>query len=1376
MATVAALPPSLREKLTALARRIRLLRAVRGVSFVALVLLLTGSAALLLDAWLELPAVVRGLLLAGWLALGAFATVATVVVPLARSLRSEALAALIETKYPDLGERLTSAVELAGGADSAHGSPALIALLLQETDARTSRLDVFQAFPARFAAVLAGVAGLVTAAALSPALLWPQRYAQLGRRFLAPWEGAARVVPYRLEVAPGDVVAALGRPLTVSVRVLPLDGADPVLPRTATLVYTDAQQRTRRLPMVVERTDAFTFRLDRVAEDFTYAVEAGEAVSDPHAVTAVQPADLDPDRSTVTVTPPAYARDAVRTESAQGVADVTVLQHSRLHFDLAFTRPVVTAVLQWLPPAARENTVPRVIPVTLAADRQGGQVELPAAFGCSFQLVLEVEHGIRTEIGPRVLTVQPDEPPVFVKVTGLPAADAVPGRPAPPREDLRMVLPYDSVPLDVTVADDIGVAQLAVEYRVNDGPPAREAVRLPEANARQVSARHTFQLAERALKEGDVLRYRLRAEDNRNVPEAELGPNVSYHPADRWLTLKVARQAEPLRQQEIVAQRDEINQRLEAIKQDLLKEQRGLYKLREESRSQPALKPGQARALQQLRQENRASENALRELAKEAAETPALQALADRAMNVADQEMQRGDKALQAAQREDRPEPRDERLRATDRELTEALQRLDELRRANEQLAQERADQMRLEMLADRQQRLADQAFDRATHDPVKDAAKPRDAEEMKREQGELAEQLRRLAEQSEPLRKAVEAAKADRAKELAEKARDLAKSQRDLSAESQKGPEKTKLADLARQQQKLAGQAAELARETRQPAQAARTAPLKPEEPRKAAEALEKGDAGEALRHQDEAARDLERLAGDLQRAAEQARDPKEAARQLARVQDGVRQQLEEKVRTQDRKKPLAGQLQEVNEAQEGLRKAVEGLPVPPEQGPAREEQRRAVERAKQAEKALYKPNPREAETAMQEARAALERLADRLPSQEDRRRQAREEVGRLRQQQEEIKRQAEQIIKESKDKPDQLAKRLLDTTRRQAETTTRLGKTDTPEQRAQRDEARQALERAQSSLLGAKPEDIAATQEEARRQLEELEKALANRPAAPEKAGEPAPPQGLPRREQGEQARQLAQEQRRLLEEVRKLTEPTPAEAQQAGRQRQLEKQAGDLMQDVNRLAQQTGRAPQAQQAAQQAENSGRQAQAAMHQADDRQRQGNRGQTEQSRQQAAGSLDKAAEQLDRAAQELARGLSPAQQQTGQSVQQAQGEMGQAQTKLGENQGQAAQAAMQRAAQQLQQAAQQLAQQQQQSQPGTPSLPRQPPRGATGGGAPDLRTFGDDVKQYAGKRWGELPGELRTRIVQDLQARYGEDYARIIKLYFEQIADTKGK
>jgi hypothetical protein len=51
------------------------------------------------------------------------------------------------------------------------------------------------------------------------------------------------------------------------------------------------------------------------------------------------------------------------------------------------------------------------------------------------------------------------------------------------------------------------------------------------------------------------------------------------------------------------------------------------------------------------------------------------------------------------------------------------------------------------------------------------------------------------------------------------------------------------------------------------------------------------------------------------------------------------------------------------------------------------------------------------------------------------------------------------------------------------------------------------------------------------------------------------------------------------------------------------------------------------------------------------------------------------------------------------------------------------------------------------------------------------LAPFGE---KYKGKSWGELPGEIKTQILQDMKARYGEDYAKYIKLYFEQLADRK--
>jgi hypothetical protein len=118
---------------------------------------------------------------------------------------------------------------------------------------------------------------------------------------------------------------------------------------------------------------------------------------------------------------------------------------------------------------------------------------------------------------------------------------------------------------------------------------------------------------------------------------------------------------------------------------------------------------------------------------------------------------------------------------------------------------------------------------------------------------------------------------------------------------------------------------------------------------------------------------------------------------------------------------------------------------------------------------------------------------------------------------------------------------------------------------------------------------------------------------------------------------------------------------------------------------------------------------------------------------------------------------------------------MSQAQGQLSQGQNSGAQQSMQQAAQSLQQAAQSLANQgQQQGQPGQPNQPNTNGRtGASGAGEPDLTAFGLDRTKFAGKTWGELPGELRTKIVQDMKAKYGDDYARMIKLYFEQIAST---
>ena len=48
------------------------------------------------------------------------------------------------------------------------------------------------------------------------------------------------------------------------------------------------------------------------------------------------------------------------------------------------------------------------------------------------------------------------------------------------------------------------------------------------------------------------------------------------------------------------------------------------------------------------------------------------------------------------------------------------------------------------------------------------------------------------------------------------------------------------------------------------------------------------------------------------------------------------------------------------------------------------------------------------------------------------------------------------------------------------------------------------------------------------------------------------------------------------------------------------------------------------------------------------------------------------------------------------------------------------------------------------------------------------------EVQKLTGRRWGELPGKLQTEILNAAAKRPNSDYARLIKLYFKEIAQTR--
>jgi hypothetical protein len=166
------------------------------------------------------------------------------------------------------------------------------------------------------------------------------------------------------------------------------------------------------------------------------------------------------------------------------------------------------------------------------------------------------------------------------------------------------------------------------------------------------------------------------------------------------------------------------------------------------------------------------------------------------------------------------------------------------------------------------------------------------------------------------------------------------------------------------------------------------------------------------------------------------------------------------------------------------------------------------------------------------------------------------------------------------------------------------------------------------------------------------------------------------------------------------------------------------------------------------------------------------------ESRSRAAEDLDRAAEQAMEAGRRLGGKPEPGQERLGQSLKEARDSMEDARRQLNQGNKQGTQDAMRKAEESLSGAGKQLGppEDAREGAPGEPMSGGGQPGGNRGElrGAPDLKQFGPEAAKYEGKSWGELPGELKTKILQDLKTRYGEDYAKNIKLYFEALAERK--
>lgn len=1453
------LPHTVTAQLDSLRRRVRRVAFLRGCG-----LFLTISCGLLIsilltDFLLDLQSASRLIAFPGFCfaetVLAGFLLIRPLVIP----LKDAEIATLAEERFPELGERVSSLVELSDPEipESEKGSPLMRDLLEEETVQELARCDFNEAVSARPAIRrLSYGVGALSFLILS-LLIFPSVSSLLLARLFKPWGNYESVSRLTFDIEEVDQFVARGDDIEIAARMAWRNGSDAPIPEPVELSWQsdNGNADVRTLRFDPER-NVFATVIPNVQDSLKFFVSSDGSRSRQFHITVLDRPEVL--TAKLEITPPGY-RGQPR-ESIDGVTgDITIFEHSRLVFDLTFSHPVEEASINWLaamvlPESKLAGDQPVKFPggdpveesrrstpytnslvaiddlpatqLTVSEDGLSAHLEMPATVQGAFRFLLKESHGLTSHAEPhRQINIIRDQPPLL----------EVPGG----HQD--RARPIDVYGIRVSAVDDVALEKLELHVTSREG--LNQIIRAPESLLGQETLEHEFRidLADVAVRSGDFLKLQIRAVDGRPTP----GPN------EVWSEIRYVAISEEASAQgtgDVLARQEQIRKELQDIRDQLRTAVQQSDDLRADA--QRSLDNdrdfAQQQAVQTLASDEEELAARMAGLADQFSRHPLFANLSDNLWRLAADELDPVAMNLASSPQQDLKEQV-----ATIDENSTIVDMVEEgvssIAAEFAKLAALEEDLLELNRIAQRANQLVDDArqLEQLREEVVSQATDTIDTldtaavQRQETLQQELSESQQLLMEEQSELVSALE--------NLLHQRPELLQAARDHQLE--------KLAELARQ----AGQIAE---------------------PQKL-------------------------LAESLERDAEQAQ---QAAAPLAERQREISQQIDQLAA----RAPSNPELRNLAARQAALQMAAAQLQADRQ---SQDEQQAAVKEAAQTLQKLIEAAERAPAEQQPAGRAAgeglsSERLAAQAEQLADLQQQLQQAIGELGQQQPAV---AQTNSSQSDDpSPPQAAGSEAATPPAQQQTQQRAQQTLNElltQQETLTDQAAQlAVQSAQQTGADSEATQAAAQAAQQSAQAESAARggqfAQAAREAAnaQQTASESASALGEAAPALAEQARQLADQQQQMSQAFEQL-ENSPAQraAAQLTQQEQLAAQADQIAQALDELARQLGSQPldlqQQSEQASSAQQSAQQGQQAASQAAQSLQAGNQSQAARSAQQAADALRQSAQQaaanatpssndspvpgefaaqiadamrqLQAARQQLAQAAidsgqagEPSAQSTSESGQPAPGssepgaaaldaatgEAAAAQPSSGENppgsaesaQGQAspgnaaepasdtpapntaasdgeqseqpsprtpgsngqpgpspngqsdqqsqqrngalaeATDALQQAAEMLSDAAGQLAADGSQSGDNQGQSNQQPPSQQPGLGNSGTGAFvgGDidgpldtELKRRAMKNWGKLPGNLKTEILQSSQRRANGDYAKLIKLYFEELA-----
>jgi hypothetical protein len=487
--------PLILAKLQSFAERRRRLIILRGVCAALAMLLGTMMAVALLDRFFILPDWFR------WSLSGA-AYAAVIVAEWRACLRlliaepgARRLARLIEQTAPELREDLLSAVEL--GEEPEHFDSAQFRQLVQSGVAdRMSALDAEHLLPTqlvRRSLIIAGSLGAVLILAL---VVTKMQFGTMMLRAMLPGANLARVSSVKvtvLEPTPAEMAVPQGDAVPLLVET----GGRPV---SSAYLETFTKTGSRNLvQMTPSGRNRFSAQIQIAREDVQYRVRAGDAITRKYLLhAAARPHVV---RFAKTFHYPAYAQlpDKKITEET---GDLVALEKTEVELLLDTDQPVKAAELRL--ETGKETSA---IPLETVSPQQL-RARLPLIASGTYRVhLVSKESNFENKFSPEYeLRAEPDLIPKVEIET-------------PDRDTIATT----SELLDLTgnASDDIGLASLEHQFRVNEGPwKSRPVPVKPGLTARMETQ---WDLAQEAFHAGDIVTTRLVATD-RNQQRGESKP------------------------------------------------------------------------------------------------------------------------------------------------------------------------------------------------------------------------------------------------------------------------------------------------------------------------------------------------------------------------------------------------------------------------------------------------------------------------------------------------------------------------------------------------------------------------------------------------------------------------------------------------------------------------------------------------------------------------------------------------------------------------------------------------------------------------------------------------------------------------------------